>query len=178
MAGARSILTAPPYQTPGQRKMAELRALKGSATTRKAQQKTLQLQTTANIVQSLVDRKKGLVTVKEVTALAQVTGTPKLDILRLIEEAKEKFSGAAVEYVDLHKQATQMALANGDAKSLEVATRAAQWAIEKIAHDGKRVIEKEQAAVGSSGTKILIGINLGGKNPTYTEADVVETPLP
>jgi ribosomal protein L15 len=175
MAGARSILTAQPYQTPGQLKMAALRAKVGKTgrPSRVETQKAVQLQSTTAIVQNLVDRKRGVVTVKDVTALAKVTGDKKLTILRILEEAKEKFSGAAVEYVDIHKQATQAALANGDAKSLAVATAASQWAIEKISADGKRIIDKEVVQSGHQGTKILIGIQLGGKNPTYLEAEPI-----
>jgi hypothetical protein len=164
MAGARGILKAPPYQTPAQTKMAGLRAKRAS----------LKLQTTTNIVQNLIDRKNGLVTRRDISALVQVTGTPRDLILPIIEEAKTKFSGAAVDYVDMHKQATQMALANGDAKSLDVATRAAQWAIEKIEHKGQRLISKEAKVEGVSGTKIMIGISLGGKNPTYLDAETID----
>lgn len=173
MAGARSILKAQPYQTPGQLKMAELRARRGKTgrPSRTDLQKATQLQSTTAIIQNLVDRKRGVITVKDVTALAKVTGEKKLTVLRILEEAKEKFSGAAVEYVDIHKQATQAALANGDAKSLAVATAASQWAIEKISSDGKRIIDREVVQSGNQGTKIMIGIQLGGKNPTYIDAD-------
>lgn len=175
MPGARHILTAPPYRTPDQLKMDRIRALVGKSD-RKAVLAAAKLKTTTDIVQSLVDRKHGLVTVKDVTALAAVTGTRKLDLLRIIEEAKERFSGAAVDYVNLHKQATETALANGDAKSLDVATRASQWAIERMEHEGKRVVSKEAKTEGNGSTKILIGINLGGKNPTFVETEpVIET---
>lgn len=175
MAGARSILTAPPYLTKGQQQMANARASRGKHIPAK---NALKLQTTTAIVQNLIDRKKGLVTERDVHALVRVTGTPKDQLVAIIEDARTKFSGAAVEYVDMHKEATRAALDlgrdGGDAKALDVATRAAQWAIEKAGHAGKRVIEKEQAAVGSTGTKIMIGISLGGKNPTYTDAEVVD----
>ncbi len=170
MAGARSILTAPPYRTPFGHRMSEYARRPRGAAHRKA----LQLKATTDIVQSLVDRKRGLVTVKEVSALAKVTGTTKLDILRIVETAKETFSQSALDYVNLHKQATELAVANGDAKSLDVATRAAQWAIEKISHDGVRVIDKDAKTEGSGGTKVLIGITLGGANPTYTTEPIID----
>ena len=173
MAGARGILKAPPYQTVGQLKMAALRAKVGT-TGRKAALAAARLKTTTAIVEQLVDRKRGVVTVKDITALAKVTGEQKLTILSIVEMAKQTFSDAAVEYVDIHKQATQMALANGDAKSLAVATAASQWAIEKIEHEGKRIISKEAPVVGNTGTKIMIGITLGGKNPTFADAETIE----
>lgn len=187
MAGARSILTAPPYLTKGQQQMANARASRGKHIPAK---NALKLQTTTAIVQNLIDRKKGLVTERDVHALVTVTGTPKDQLVQIIEDARTKFSGAAVEYVDMHKEATRAALdlgkgtldadgalVGGDAKALDVATRAAQWAIEKAGHAGKRVIEKEQAVVGSGGTKILIGISLGGKNPTY-DGDAIVAEIP
>ncbi len=164
MAGARSILKAAPYRTPAQQRMDHARAAKGRPSLG-------QLQTTAAIVQSLVDRKKGLVTAEDVVALAKVTGVTKSKITELVETAREQFSGAAVEYVNIHKQATQAALANGDAKSLDVATRASQWAIEKISHEGKRVIDGPVKGPTEGGTKIMIGIQLGGQNPAFIEAE-------
>lgn len=173
MAGARGILKALPYQSPDQRKMAAIRALVGK-TDKAAARKSAKLATATAVVQQLVDRKRGIVTVKDVTALAKVTGEPALVILGIVEQAKQTFSDAALAYVNIHKEATQMALANGDAKSLAVATAASQWAIEKIEHEGKRIISKEQAVVGNTGTKIMIGISLGGKNPTHFKAETVD----
>lgn len=174
MAGARSILTAPPYRTPDQAKMDRIRAMVGQPEGKRAAMKAQQLQSTTAIVQNLVDRKHGLVTVKDVTALARITGATKDVLTEIIDQARERFSGAAVDYVNLHKEATVLAVANGDAKSLDVATRASQWAIEKLSHKGGRVIEAPAKVVGDGSTKILIGISLGGKNPTYTDTEVVD----
>ena len=171
MAGARAILTAPPYQTPGQAKMAKLRAMRGGDTT-KAALAAARLKSTTDLVENLVERKKGMVTVRDLKALQQVTGENPTRLQTILAEAKEKFAAAAVDYVNLHKQATEMAVANGDAKSLDVATRAAQWAIEKIAHKGDRIIDKE-AVSSNSGTKIMIGLQLGGKNPMVVETEPV-----
>ena len=174
--GARSILTAPPYQTPGQIKMARLRSMRGGDTT-KATLAAAHLKSTTDLVQNLVDRKKGVVTVRDVKALAAVTGENLTRLQMILVEAKEKFAAAAVDYVNLHKQATEAAVANGDAKSLGVATAAAQWAIEKMSHEGKRIIEKEVVKEGNSGTKIMIGLQLGGKNPSFIEVDPPPSPV-
>jgi hypothetical protein len=173
MPGARGFLTAPPYQTPGQLKMAALRAMVGKTgrTTRTEALKAAKLQTAKDIVQTVVDRKRGIVTTKDITALAKVTGASRLEILTIVETAKETFSRGALEYVNIHKEATQAALANGDAKSLDVATRAAQWAIEKLSHEGTRILDAPQAGPANTGTKIMIGIQLGGKNPSFIEAE-------
>lgn len=177
MSGARGILKAPPYQSPGQIKMAGLRARVGK-TPKAAARASAKLATATAVVQQLVDRKRGIVTVKDVTALAKVTGEPALVILGIVEQAKQTFSDAALDYVNIHKQATKDALANGDAKSLAVATAASQWAIEKIEHAGKRIISKEQAVQGPTGTRILIGISLGGKNPTHFETETIDVQTP
>ena len=86
-------------------------------------------------------------------ALRRTRATTK----RLIEEAREDFAGDAPDYVRIHREATERALAldNHDA-----ALKGAQWAINHISLDGARLTEKE--AAGPTGSRILIGIKLGG----------------
>lgn len=185
--GARSILTAPPYQTPGQLKMAGLRAMRGSSV--KAERAAAHLKSTTDLVQNLVDRKKGMVTVRDVKALAAVTGESPTRLQMILVEAKEKFAASAVDYVKMHKETTQAALTlgrgqeidgvliGGDPKALDVAMKASQWAIEKMSHKGERIIEKDVVKEGNSGTKIMIGLQLGGKNPSFIEVDPPPTPV-
>lgn len=80
---------------------------------------------------------------------------------KLIEEAKEQFVAAAPHYVTVHRQAVDMALANGDPKSLDVAVRGSQWALESMGDDTVRIVDKQKAAA-TSGSKILIGVAVGG----------------
>lgn len=77
-------------------------------------------------------------------------------------KAREKFAANASNYVDIHKAAVDLALANDDP---DVARKGAEWAIEHMSarhSDGKveRIIEA--AATQDTQPKIMIGINLGG----------------
>lgn len=128
------------------------------------------LQTTAAIVQHAVHAMGHEPTASDVRALAKVTHTAPDTIRDLIEEAKTRFVGSIIDYVDIHKTATQDALANGDN---EVAIKAAQWAIEKTSHAGASVIERDKAKP-DTGTKILIGIRLGGQRDTVEGAVIEE----
>ena len=120
------------------------------------------------LIQQFVADQPGGMTEKQVNALATLTRRPKELIIQTITAAREEFASSAVEYVQMHKQATQAALANGDAKSLAVATKAAEWAIEKTGFGGERVVESDTVKP-TTGPKIMIGIVLGGKNPHHAE---------
>ena len=66
----------------------------------------------------------------------------------------------------------EKALASGTANGLETALRGSQWAIERIAQDGARVIDPPNGAP-SSGPRILVDVAVGGIEPAMTE-----NPLP
>jgi hypothetical protein len=120
------------------------------------------LATTQAIVQHAVQEMKHAPTPSDVRALAKVTQSSTSKIRTIIESAREKFVGSIQDYVDIHMIATKDALAAGNN---EAAIKAAQWAMEKTSGDGASVIERDKAE-GSSGTKILIGIRLGGQRDT------------
>ena len=86
---------------------------------------------------------------------------------KLIEEAREDFAGDAPDYVRIHREATESALMLHDH---DAALKGAQWAINHISLDGARLTEKE--AVGPTGSRILIGIKVGGMNQQDTVIDV------
>lgn len=96
----------------------------------------------------------------QVTALATTLKRTKEAVKTMIEQARQNFVSEAESYVSIHKQVVNAALANGDAKSLDVALKGSQWALENIGSDGARVIEVAKA--GPSGTKIMVGIQIGG----------------
>jgi hypothetical protein len=100
------------------------------------------------------------ITPVQIKALATgLRRTPEA-IKALIAEAREDFAAAAIEYVDIHKQAVMAALANGDSKSLEVARKGAAWAMTNIAAEGERVVERPDN--GPQGNRIIIGVQIGG----------------
>lgn len=96
-------------------------------------------------------------------ALRRTRATTK----KLIEEAREDFAGDAPDYVRIHKQATERAL---EMDNHDAALKGAQWAISHIALDGARLTEKE--AAGPTGSRILIGIKVGGVNQQDTAIDM------
>lgn len=93
--------------------------------------------------------------------LAQTLNRSTDMVKRIIDEAKLTFVERAGRYVDLHMETVETALANGDAKSLEVARRGSEWAIEHASMDGHRVVEAEKVAA-DTGVKIVVGVQVGG----------------
>jgi len=101
------------------------------------------------------------VSTEQITALTKVLSRSRASIKKMVEEAREEFVESAGEYVQIHKEATIKALADGDN---ETAAKAAQWAMTNMSFDGARIVDKP--TVEPTGTKIMIGVRLGGMNPT------------
>lgn len=117
-------------------------------------------QAEANLVAALVADQPREMTNQQVSSLAKVLRRSKDTTKALIEDARADFASKAPRYVEIHAQATEQALANGDAKSLEVAAKASQWAIAAMSQDGIRVVEKAEA--GPTGMRIMVGVSMGG----------------
>ena len=114
------------------------------------------------------------ITPKQVTALASTLRRSKELVKQMIEEAKDNFQGAAKRYVEIHKEAIEAALENGDAKSLHVAVQGSQWAMENLSAEGVSIVNKKQES-GSGAGRIAIGIQIGGMRVDQpVEAKVVE----
>lgn len=102
------------------------------------------------------------ITTGQITALSRVMRRSRDAVKELINEAREDLASNIGDYVRAHKQAMNMALDNGDPKSLEVATRAAQWGMENIAIEGVRVVDKAKSE--DTGMRIQVGVLIGGVN--------------
>lgn len=130
------------------------------------------------LIADVLANSPGGLSVREVSALATVMRRSKDVIRRAVEEAHDTLIERAGRYADIHMQAVETALENGDAKSLEVAARASQWAMENINLDGQGVVEKPAAK--PMGPSIQIGIALGGMNKQESteiiEAKVIANP--
>ena len=109
------------------------------------------------------------VTPTQERALARVLRRSPAVIKTLVAEARENFVAGAGRYVEVHMQATEQALANGDPKSLEVAARSAQWALTNISAEGERIVEKPEASGG--GPRVMVGIKFGGANTEQVTVD-------
>lgn len=97
-----------------------------------------------------------------VAPLSKVLRRSKDQTKQIIEDAKEALIDNTKRYVNIHMEATEAALVEGSPKALDVATKAAQWALENIGEGGTKVVEA--APKGDSGTRVMIGIKVGGGN--------------
>lgn len=117
------------------------------------------------LVTAVVQDTPFAITPAQERSLGKVLRRSKEDIKALVEKARETFVESSQFYVDSHRQAVTDALANGDSKSLEVVAKSAQWALSNISSEGTRIIDK--AVNESSGTKIMIGLKVGGLNENH-----------
>lgn len=113
-----------------------------------------------NLVAQFVMDQPREIAPQQINALATVLRRPKETVKAMVEQARENFVASAEYYVEAHKRAVDTALTNGDSKSLEVAVRGSQWAMENMSIEGTRIVEKAVADAG--GTKIMIGVQIGG----------------
>ncbi len=120
-----------------------------------------------DLVAALVLDQPQPMTEQQIGNLSRVLRRSKEAIRDMVDHARENFVTRAERYVDVHAEATEAALKAGDPKSLEVATRSSQWALEHISADGARIVEK--SATQGSGVKILIGVKIGGMNAPTLE---------
>ena len=103
----------------------------------------------------------------QITAIAKVLRRPREVAKTLIEDAKDMLVDNTKRYVTIHMQATEDALAEGSPKALDVATKAAQWALENISEGATRVVEA--TVKGDTGPRIMVGIRIGGLNDKAPE---------
>jgi len=121
-----------------------------------------------DLVAAYVMDQPSAVTPDQENALAVALKRTPLVVKRLIQDARQNFAAKAGRYVEVHMEATEKALQAGTVTGLDVALRGSQWAIERIAEDGARVVDK--ATEQNAGTKIVLGIQMGGIAPTVIEA--------
>jgi hypothetical protein len=111
------------------------------------------------VARFVMDQAQPITPVQE-RAMARMLRRSPETVRDLIQDARATFATRAPRYVDIHLRATEKALASGTVNGLETALRSSQWAIERIAQDGARVIDPPKAAA-SSGPRIVIGVEVG-----------------
>jgi hypothetical protein len=166
MSGARSVITrtAPP-------KIFEPKSKRGGAIS-KAEK---------HLIAQFVRDQPREVTTTQVNSLAKVLRRSKDAVKQMVVEARENFAAEADFYVTSHKKSVERALnvtnkeGEYDAKALDVAARASQWALENLSAEGQRVVDKPSAGKGDSGPRIMVGVSIGGLN-TPAVVTAVETP--
>lgn len=99
-------------------------------------------------------------------------------VRQVIKAARKAFAERVEDYVEIHHKAAIKAYENGDPKSLAVAIAAAEFALQRIAEDGDRVVDKESNAPTQPSLKIGIAIGgvPGGLPALPTLSDVTPEP--
>jgi hypothetical protein len=72
------------------------------------------------------------VTQEQIKTLAKLMRRSPKAIREHLECAREAFACHAQTYVEIHREATERALASGTSQGLEVARRACEWAMENL----------------------------------------------
>jgi hypothetical protein len=120
-----------------------------------------------DLIARVVADQSSEMTERQINALAVVTRRSKALVKKAVEEAHETFVDRSKRYVDIHLATVEQAFAKGTDKGLEVAQKGSQWAIENISEQGARIVEKKSDDT-STGTRIMIGVALGGTKTPLT----------
>jgi hypothetical protein len=116
-----------------------------------------------SLIESMVMNTPHELTRQQVDAAAMMLKRSRQAIKNHVAKAKEALQRNASRYVDLHLEAAETALANGDT---DTARKAAEFALKHISasdDDGTvALIDAPAAAAAPAGPSIRIGIALGG----------------
>jgi hypothetical protein len=121
------------------------------------------------LVAHVIQDTPGIITTAQERGLATALRRPKEVIKEMIDEAREKFVKSSLRYVEIHKSATENALADGDN---EQALKGSQWALTNISAEGARIIDKQNTETNTP--KVLIGIRVGGVTTTVPTIEIAE----
>lgn len=111
----------------------------------------MSLQTTEQLVAVAMTESETL-TPAEIAKKVGIS-TQARPVREAIKVARQVLAGAAEKYVELHMLATEVAALKGDATP-------SQWALERIAEGGARVVDAPKT--GPTGPGLRIGIAVGG----------------
>ena len=109
------------------------------------------------IVAGVVMSQAGEMTTTQINGLARAMRRSPAVVKGLIEDARDQFVEKAGRYVEIHMEATEGALAEGDH---EQALKGSQWALTNISGEGARIVDKPNTESG--GVKVMVGIKIGG----------------
>lgn len=113
------------------------------------------------VTQFVQDQPRELST-RQVNALATVMRRSRETVKEVVAEARDRFVEQADRYVEIHRSAVESALEGGDN---ETALKGSQWYLEHVAAEGIRIVDKGGAS-GPTGSKIVIGVAIGGVGAT------------
>lgn len=95
-------------------------------------------------------------------ALARTLRRPPAVVKELITDARVTLAKQARGYVEAHLHATRKALARGTPAALKVAVDSSQWALDRIALDGSRVLDPPLAEARRP--LVIVGIQTGSSH--------------
>jgi len=116
-----------------------------------------------------------LPTKQQIVSLAKAINRPEGSVTAHITRARETFQANATRYVEIHKEAAELALKDGSDKALDVARKASEFAMQHASAKDKsgkveRIIESQQTA---DVPRVQIGLVLGGM-PTARPAEIID----
>jgi hypothetical protein len=88
-------------------------------------------------------------------AIAVGVSTEARPVREVIKEARSALQRRAAFYVEQHAAATRVASSQGDAKP-------SQWALERIAEGGDRIVDEPKAAPPAAPPQFNVGFVIGG----------------
>jgi hypothetical protein len=94
---------------------------------------------------------------EDIKLLARLMHRQPNTIRLCITLARQNFASNALRYVEIHREATEKALAAGD---YDTAAKACQWAMENISLEGERIVDKYTSA--NVAPKVYVGVCFGG----------------
>lgn len=115
---------------------------------------TTQLQKTEALIAAADEVIKGDAT-PVAAAIAHGLEASGVSVRELVKSARSAFARRAEFYVEAHATATIIAAQKGNAEP-------AQWALERIAEDGERVVDSPKMAPTLQPAAVSIGIAIGG----------------
>lgn len=135
----------------------------------------LTLETTENVIETALviltetaDREEATRAIRTAAVELGVEANGK-PIKAVIRAAREALARRANDYADLHWKASVMAALKGDAGPV-------QWAIERIAEGGQRIIDAPKS--GPAAPTLQIGIALGGMPTAPNQPRITAAELP
>lgn len=113
-----------------------------------------QLQKTEALIAAADEVIKGEAT-PVAAAIAHGLEASGVSVRELVKSARNAFARRAEFYVEAHMTATTVAAQKGNAEP-------AQWALERIAEDGERIVDSPKATPTLQPAAVSIGIAIGG----------------
>lgn len=129
-------------------------------------------ETERDFVTQFVQDQPRAITIGQERTLAKVMRRSPAVVKELVQDARERFVEQAEHYVTIHRRAVDGALESGD---YEEARKGSEWYLTHVSGAGERIVDKN-ADSGPQGTKILVGIRVGGISAN--DQTVVEMPKP